>query len=47
VERKPVKKKSLDLNDQNKKEINESIELERKKKKQKNRKSICQNLIRG
>lgn len=35
MERKPVKKKSLDLNDQNKKEINESIELERKKKKQK------------
>jgi len=35
VERKPVKKKSLDLNDQNKREINESIELERKKKKQK------------
>lgn len=35
MERKPVKKKSLDLNDQNKREINESIELERKKKKQK------------
>lgn len=35
MERKPVKKKSLDLNDQNKREINENIELERKKKKQK------------